>query len=184
MYFSLWVSAAYGIDVPHQLFARLEPFGTDAGVGEQLMEHKLVIFGAIVRSQRNENMRGCLLKCIHPANDRAISVPNLHRAIRRALEIVDHLFDPFGIKLSTGTPVVLLMASASFREGVACSLRILEIIDRSHFTSLASSASFIFRVFMCFASLFMSWIVNVMNVNVKHNVHDNAWSHYFSRAKM
>lgn len=97
---------------------------------------------------------------------------------------IDHLDDTFGIKLSTGTPVFLLMASASFREGVACSLRIFEIIERSHLTSLARSTSFIFRVFMCFASLFMIWIVNVMNVNVKHNVNDNAWSLKFSREKM
>ncbi len=119
------------------------------------------------------------------SRDPVVDLLRLERSCAlRALNGMAHFAFSFGIKLSIGTPVYVLIATASFREGVACPYLILEIMERSHFTSLASAASFIFSLSMYLASLFMSPIVNVMNVNVKHNVNDNAWSLKFSREKM
>jgi len=62
----------------------------------------------------------------------------------------------------------------AFSEGVTCFRRIFVIIERSHFTIAARAASVVFVSFMCSASVFMPPNVNVMNVNVKHNVNVNA----------
>lgn len=80
------------------------------------------------------------------------------------------------IRFSIGTPVYWLIFTANGRDGVAWFRLILVIIDRSHPTSFASGASLIFFSAMYSASVIIGTMCITCTVNVKHFVHDIAWS--------
>ena len=127
------------------------------------------------------------LFCDVPVNLRVYIAPLGERDIQKTVIEAFRLKDVFcnglgfgghaavsGKSASTVTPVALLIESANGSEGVTCVRRIFVIIQRSHFTIAARAASVVFVSFMCSASVFMPPNVNVMNVNVKHNVNVNA----------
>lgn len=88
------------------------------------------------------------------------------------------------ISASIGNPVSRQIAAAKRNEGVAFPALTFVIMERSQPTFTASAASVIPTLVRCSANFVMATNVNVMNVNVKHNVHDIAWTRLSGDAKM